>query len=48
MNIEDLIRENIKDLQPYSSARDEFKDISSEMVFIDANENPFDLSLIHI
>lgn len=30
---------------PYSSARDEFKDASKEMVFIDANENPFDNGL---
>ena len=45
MKIENLIRENIKSLQPYSSARDEFKDASSEMVFIDANENPFDTGL---
>ena len=41
-NINNLIRENIKSLQPYSSARDEYKDaISTEMVFLDANENPF-------
>lgn len=45
MNIQDLVRENIKTLQPYSSARDEFKDASSEMVFIDANENPFETGL---
>ena len=45
MKIDNLIRENIKALQPYSSARDEFKDASSEMVFIDANENPFDNGL---
>jgi len=42
MNIQNLVRENIKALQPYSSARDEFKDASDDMVFIDANENPFD------
>ena len=42
MNILDLVRENIKTLQPYSSARDEYKDATStEMVFLDANENPF-------
>ncbi|MFY0630834.1 MAG: histidinol-phosphate transaminase [Flavobacteriaceae bacterium] len=45
MNIQNLVRENIKSLQPYSSARDEFKDATSEMVFIDANENPFDTGL---
>ncbi|UMB61287.1 histidinol-phosphate transaminase [Lutibacter sp. A80] len=42
MNIENLVRENIKSLKPYSSARDEFKEFTSEMVFLDANENPFD------
>ena len=45
INIQELVRENIKSLQPYSSARDEFKDASSDMVFIDANENPFDNGL---
>lgn len=41
MNIQDLIRDNIKALKPYSSARDEYKDASSNMVFLDANENPY-------
>ena len=45
MKIDQLVRDNIKTLQPYSSARDEFKDASSDMVFIDANENPFDTGL---
>lgn len=45
MNIQNLVRKNIKLLTPYSSARDEFKEMSSEMVFIDANENPFDTGL---
>ncbi|RYY34632.1 MAG: aminotransferase class I/II-fold pyridoxal phosphate-dependent enzyme, partial [Sphingobacteriaceae bacterium] len=34
-----LLRENIKKLVPYSSARDEFKGEAS--VFLDANENSF-------
>lgn len=42
MNINSLIRENIKSLKPYSSARDEFKEFSSSLIFLDANENPFD------
>ncbi len=43
MNILDLVRENIKSLKPYSSARDEYKDATSEeMIFLDANENPFE------
>ena len=42
MTILDLVRENIKSLKPYSSARDEYKDeTSKEMIFLDANENPF-------
>ena len=42
-NISNLIRENVKTLQPYSSARDEYKDATSEeMIFLDANENPFE------
>jgi len=40
-NLNNLLRENIKRIMPYSSARDEFKDASADMIFIDANENPF-------
>ncbi|WP_347174973.1 histidinol-phosphate transaminase [Polaribacter uvawellassae] len=41
-NINNLVRENIKSLNAYSSARDEYKDTASkEMIFLDANENPF-------
>jgi histidinol-phosphate aminotransferase len=36
-NLESLIRSNIKNLSPYSSARDEFSGEAS--VFLDANEN---------
>ncbi|WP_129714532.1 histidinol-phosphate transaminase [Pedobacter sp. SYP-B3415] len=39
MNINDLVRENIQKLSPYSTARDEFKGQAS--VFLDANENSF-------
>lgn len=39
MNIKNLVRENIKNLAPYSSARDEYT--GKEGVFLDANENPF-------
>ena len=45
MLIKNLIRENIKSLEAYSSARDEFKEMSSEPIFIDANENPFETGL---
>ncbi|WP_273566728.1 histidinol-phosphate transaminase [Maribacter halichondriae] len=41
-NIQNLVRENVKGLKPYSSARDEYVSDGSEMVFLDANENPFD------
>ncbi|MBT8310527.1 MAG: histidinol-phosphate transaminase [Flavobacteriaceae bacterium] len=41
IDIDTLVRENIKNLKPYSSARDEFKGIKDNMVFLDANENPF-------
>ncbi|WP_298395464.1 histidinol-phosphate transaminase [Flavobacterium sp.] len=38
-NITSLIRQNILNLKPYSSARDEYK--STEGIFLDANENPY-------
>jgi len=38
-DINNIIRENIKNLKPYSSARDEFKGEAS--VYLDANENAF-------
>lgn len=41
-NIEKLVRKNVAQMQPYSSARDEFKTDGREMVFLDANENPFE------
>jgi histidinol-phosphate aminotransferase len=42
MSVLNLVRENIKNITPYSSARDEFTDFNTEMVFLDANENPFE------
>jgi histidinol-phosphate aminotransferase len=42
MNIQDLIRPTIKALKPYSSARDEFQGATDNMMFLDANENPFE------
>ena len=38
-NINNILRENIKNLTPYSSARDEYQGEAS--VFLDANENSF-------
>ena len=39
IDINQLVRKNILALQPYSSARDEFK--GDAAIFLDANENPF-------
>lgn len=39
MDISNLLRKNIQALKPYSSARDEYS--GEAMVFLDANENPF-------
>ena len=39
MDLEKILRKNIATLKPYSSARDEFT--GEAMVFLDANENPF-------
>ena len=38
-DLNNLLRENIKKLVPYSSARDEFK--GEAKIFLDANENSF-------
>lgn len=39
MDINQLLRKNIQSLKPYSSARNEYS--GEAMVFLDANENPF-------
>ncbi|MDR2813191.1 MAG: histidinol-phosphate transaminase [Prevotellaceae bacterium] len=39
VNIESLVRKNIRELKPYSTARDEF--VGEASVFLDANENPY-------
>ncbi len=42
VDINNLVRENVKSMKPYSSARDEFEDFdTADMIFLDANENPF-------
>jgi histidinol-phosphate aminotransferase len=38
-NIKSLVRKNVLNMKPYSSARDEFK--GEAEVFLDANENPY-------
>lgn len=41
-DLNNLVRENVKTMKPYSSARDEFKDFDvAQMIFLDANENPY-------
>ena len=40
--IELLVRPGIRNLKPYSSARDEYSGDGRHMIFLDANENPFD------
>lgn len=42
MEINQLIRKNIAQMQPYSSAREEFKELDQQMIFLDANENPYE------
>jgi histidinol-phosphate aminotransferase len=43
-NLDKLVRENIRELTPYSSARDEFK--GQARVFLDANENSLGSPLV--
>jgi histidinol-phosphate aminotransferase len=42
-DINNLVRENVLGMKPYSSARDEFENFdTADMIFLDANENPFE------
>ena len=41
LDINNLVRENVKKMSPYSSARDEFENFTQEMIYLDANENPY-------
>lgn len=43
MRLEDLVRDNVKNMTPYRSARDEFW--GRDYVLLDANENPFDTNI---
>ena len=40
-DLQKLVRSHIADLQPYSSSRDEFDADDGDVVYLDANENPF-------
>lgn len=44
-DINKLVRKNVLALQSYSSARDEFKEFDRDLIFLDANENPFENGL---
>jgi histidinol-phosphate aminotransferase len=41
-DLQKLVRSHIADLQPYSSARDEFDPVDGDVVYLDANENPYE------
>lgn len=45
LDINRLVRENVRQLKPYSSARDEYVSDGTQMIFLDANENPFNTGL---
>lgn len=40
-DIQKLTRKNVLNMKAYSSARDEYKDFMHTMIYLDANENPF-------
>lgn len=42
IDINTLVRENVRTLKPYASARDEYVSDGSHMVFLDANESPYE------
>lgn len=43
MDIDNLVRDNIKKMSSYSSARDEYKNgVEENLIYLDANESPFD------
>ena len=41
INIDILVRKNVFDMNSYSSARDEFENKKENLIFLDANESPF-------
>lgn len=41
-DLQRLVRPNVLNMKPYSSARDEYKTDGRKMTFLDANENPFE------
>ena len=45
LDILKMVRPSIKSLKPYASAKDEFKDFDQELIYLDANENPYENGL---
>ena len=46
MNIDAIVRDNVKKMFPYSSARDDFDGVlERDSIYLDANESPFDNGL---
>lgn len=41
-DVRKLARPSVLALKPYASAKDEFKDFERDLIFIDANENPYE------
>ena len=42
LDINSLVRPSVLRLRPYASAKDEFKDFQERLIYLDANENPFE------
>ena len=42
INILKMARPSVIDLKPYASAKEEFKDFDQDLVYLDANENPYE------
>ena len=45
LDILKMVRASIRSLKPYASAKDEFKDFDQELIYLDANENPYENGL---
>ncbi|MCA0931636.1 histidinol-phosphate transaminase [Lutimonas saemankumensis] len=45
IDIMNLARPSVKGLKPYASAKDEFQDFDQELIYLDANENPYENGL---
>ena len=42
LDIRAFARPSVLNLQPYASAKDEFTDFEQDLIYIDANENPYE------